>query len=83
MGSRVAVLPFEHQGAEPELEALTEGINEGIINGLSRFSYLRVIARGSSARLSSESGDIRAGGEELEAPYTSPIPPAPIFETMR
>ncbi len=27
--------------------------------------------------------DIRAGGEELEAPYTSPIPPAPIFETMR
>src|SRR5208337_1947903 len=37
--------------------------------GPSRFSYLRVIARGSTAKYSSESGDIRAIGKELGARY--------------
>jgi adenylate cyclase len=36
---------------------------------LSRFTYLRVIARGSTAKYSSESGDIRAIGKELGARY--------------
>ena len=34
-----------------------------------RFSYLRVIARGSTAKYSSESGDVRAIGKELGARY--------------
>jgi eukaryotic-like serine/threonine-protein kinase len=68
-GFWVAVLPFKCRGAEPGLEALGEGITEEIITGLSRFSYLRVIARGSTAKYSSESGDIRAIGKELGAHY--------------
>jgi len=36
-------------------------------NPKRRFSYLRVIARGSMAKYSSESGDIRAIGKELGA----------------
>jgi serine/threonine protein kinase/tetratricopeptide (TPR) repeat protein len=68
-GFWVAVLPFKSRGAEPGLEALGEGITEEIITGLSRFSYLRVIARSSTAKYSSESGDIRAIGKELGARY--------------
>jgi TolB-like protein len=68
-GFWVAVLPFKYKGAEAALEALAEGITEEIVTGLSRFSYLRVIARTSTARYSSESGDIRTIGKELGARY--------------
>jgi len=52
-------------GGSAELRALAEGLSEDVLTGLSRFSYLRVIARGSTAKYSSESGDIRAIGKEL------------------
>lgn len=68
-GFWVAVLPFKYTGASPELNTLAEGLSEEIITGLSRFSYLRVIARGSTAKYSSESGDVRAIGKELGARY--------------
>jgi serine/threonine protein kinase/tetratricopeptide (TPR) repeat protein len=68
-GFWVAVLPFKYKGAEVGLEALAEGITEEIVTGLSRFSYLRVIARTSTAKYSSESGDIRAIGKALGARY--------------
>ena len=68
-GFWVAVLPFKCRGTEPGLEALAEGITEEIITGLSRFSYLRVIARGSTAKYSRESPDIPAIGKELGARY--------------
>jgi len=68
-GFWVAVLPFKHRSSDPGLEALADGLTEEIITGLSRFSYLRVIARGSTARYSSESGDVRAIGKELGARY--------------
>src|SRR6266540_246762 len=64
-GFWVAVLPFKYGGGNAELTALAEGLTEDIVTGLSRFSYLRVIARGSIAKYSSESGDIRAIGKEL------------------
>jgi TolB-like protein/Tfp pilus assembly protein PilF len=68
-GFWVAVLPFKYAGASAELKALADGLSEEIVTGLSRFSYLRVIARGSTAKYSSESGDIRAIGKELGARY--------------
>jgi TolB-like protein/Tfp pilus assembly protein PilF len=68
-GFWVAVLPFKYSGSNAELTALTEGLTDDIVTGLSRFSYLRVIARGSSAKYSSESGDARAIGKELGARY--------------
>jgi len=68
-GFWVAVLPFKYTGTSTELKTLAEGLSEEIITGLSRFSYLRVIARGSTAKYSSESGDVRAIGKELGARY--------------
>jgi TolB-like protein len=68
-GFWVAVLPFKYAGTTAELKALADGLSEEIVTGLSRFSYLRVIARGSTAKYSSESGDIRAIGKELGARY--------------
>ena len=68
-GFWVAVLPFKYTGSSADLKALAEGLSEEVITGLSRFSYLRVIARGSTAKYSSESGDVRAVGKELGARY--------------
>jgi TolB-like protein/tetratricopeptide (TPR) repeat protein len=63
------VLPFKYTGTNQDLRALAEGLSEEVITGLSRFSYLRVIARGSTAKYSSESEDVRAIGKELGARY--------------
>ena len=68
-GFWVAVLPFKYTGGNVDLKALAEGLSEEIVTGLSRFSYLRVIARGSIAKHSSDSGDVRAIGKELGARY--------------
>ena len=68
-GFWVAVLPFRYSGANADFTVLAEGLTEDIVTGLSRFSYLRVIARNSSAKYSSESGDVRAIGKELGARY--------------
>lgn len=68
-GFWVAVLPFKFTGSSADLKSLAEGLTDEIITGLSRFSCLRVIARGSTAKYSSESGDVRAIGKELGARY--------------
>ena len=68
-GFWVAVLPFKYGGSNAELTALSEGLTEDIVTGLSRFSYLRVIARSSTSRLANQSVDIRAAGKELGARY--------------
>ncbi|HTZ81676.1 MAG TPA: hypothetical protein VMB66_00705, partial [Candidatus Acidoferrales bacterium] len=46
-GFWVAVLPFKYTGDNRDFRVLAEGLTEEVITGLSRFSYLRVIARGS------------------------------------
>jgi TolB-like protein/Flp pilus assembly protein TadD len=68
-GFWVAVLPFKYSGGNQDLKALAEGLSEEMVTGLCRFSYLRVIARASTAKYSSESGDVRAIGREMGARY--------------
>jgi len=68
-GFWVAVLPLKYSGSDADLKAFAEGLSEEVITGLSRFSYLRVVAGGSTAKYSSESGDLRAIGKELGARY--------------
>jgi TolB-like protein len=68
-GFWVAVLPFKFSGTNAELTALAEGLTEEIVTGLSRFSYLRVIARSSTSRYANESVDVRSAGKELGARY--------------
>jgi pentatricopeptide repeat protein len=62
-------LPFKYAGTSADLSALADGLSEDIVTGLSRFSYLRVIARSSTLRLAKDSGDVRAVGKELGARY--------------
>ena len=68
-GFWVAVLPFKYNGSNADLTALAEGLSGDIVTGMSHFSYLRVIARTSTARFASEPGDVRAIGKELGARY--------------
>lgn len=68
-GFWVAVLPFGSTGTSADLEALAEGLSEAIVAGLSRFSYLWVLGRGSTQRYAGQSPDVRTVGEELGARY--------------
>ena len=68
-GFWVAVLPFKYSGTNADLTALTAGLSEDIVTGLSRFTYLRVIARGSTSRYANELVDVRTAGKELGARY--------------
>ena len=62
-------MPFKYSGANADLAALADGLTEDIVTGLSRFSYLRVIARSSTSRYGNEAVDVRAAGRELGARY--------------
>lgn len=68
-GFWVAVLPLKYTGTNSDLKSLADGISDEVITGLGRFSYLRIVARGSTAKYQSESGDVRAIGKELGARY--------------
>jgi serine/threonine protein kinase len=68
-GFWVAVLPFKYGGGDTDLIALADGLSEDIVTGLSRFSYLRVIARSSSSRYAHEVLDVRSVGKALGARY--------------
>jgi TolB-like protein len=68
-GFWVAVLPFKYSGSNAELTGLAEGLTEDIVTGLSRFSYLKVIARSSTSRYANQSVDIRSAGKELGARF--------------
>ena len=68
-GFWVAVLPFKFSGINSEIAVLSEGLNEEIVTGLTRFPYLRVIARSSTSRFVAESYDVRRIGYELGARY--------------
>jgi eukaryotic-like serine/threonine-protein kinase len=41
----LAILPFENLSGDPDLEYLSDGVTEGLINNLSRLPKLRVMAR--------------------------------------
>jgi TolB-like protein/Tfp pilus assembly protein PilF len=68
-GFWVAVLPFKYMGRDADLSALADGLTDDIITGLSKFSYLRVIARSSSSHYAGQSVDVRGAGKELRARY--------------
>src|SRR3984893_12732075 len=68
-GFWVGVLPFKYSGGTSDLTALGEGLTEDIVTGLSRFSYLKVIARSSTVRYAREAVDVRTAANELGARY--------------
>ena len=68
-GFWVAVMPFKYTGSNSDLSALAEGLTDDVITNMSKFSYLRVIARSSTARYAREIVDIRTAAKELGARY--------------
>lgn len=68
-GPVIAVLPFENLSQDPEQEFFATGLTEDIINRLSRFSRLFVIARNSTAKYKSSDLGVTTIASELGAQY--------------
>lgn len=69
-GFWLAVLPFKCGGANSaDLIHVADEVSEGIVTGLSRFSYLRVIALSSTMHYANRTVNLRAVGKELGAQY--------------
>lgn len=68
-GPVIAVLPFTNLSGEAGDEFFTDGITEDIITGLSRFTYLFVIARHTTFKYKDRSVDVRELGRDLGAGY--------------
>lgn len=63
---RIAVLPFENVGGNPETEFLSDGITETLISSLSQLSSVRVISRTSAFRYKGTAIDLPTVGHELK-----------------
>ena len=66
-GFWVAVTPFQCRAVDTSLQTLAEGLTAEINAGLTRFSYLRVIAAGSSGKAARYviDGGVRQAGSRL------------------
>jgi TolB-like protein/class 3 adenylate cyclase/tetratricopeptide (TPR) repeat protein len=65
----IAVLPFSNMSGDAEQEYFADGIVEDIITGLSRMTWLFVIARNSSFTYKGKAVDIKQVGRELGVRY--------------
>jgi TolB-like protein len=65
----IAVLAFQNLSSDPEQEYFADGVVEDIIAGLSRISWLFVIARNSSFVYKGKAVDIKQVGRELGVRY--------------
>jgi serine/threonine protein kinase/tetratricopeptide (TPR) repeat protein len=95
-GFWVTVVPLTCSGTNPDLAALCEGLTEEIVGGLSRFSYLRVLTKGTTGARYVLEGSLRQAGGQLRAAvrvidtstganlwaenYTRPYSPDSVFE---
>lgn len=62
----LAVLPLANASADPNVEYLSDGVTESIINNLSQLDGLRVIARPTAFRYKGREGDPQSVGRELK-----------------
>jgi adenylate cyclase len=65
----IAVLSFQNLSGDPEQEYFVDGLAEDIINELSRFRSLFVIARNSSFAYKGKATDVRQVSRELGVRY--------------
>jgi adenylate cyclase len=65
----IAVLPFDNMSGDPEQEYFADGIVEDITTGLSRITWLFVIARNSAFTYKGRPIDVKRVGRELGVRY--------------
>jgi TolB-like protein/predicted Zn-dependent protease len=61
----IAVLPFENASGDPELDYLSEGVSESVLDRLSQLPQLKVIARSSSFRYRGSNLDLKKVADTL------------------
>ncbi|HEX5482463.1 MAG TPA: winged helix-turn-helix domain-containing protein [Terriglobia bacterium] len=61
----IAVLPFRNASGDPEMEYLSDGITESLINALSQLPEIRVMARSTVFRYKAREVDPQAVGQSL------------------
>jgi TolB-like protein/Tfp pilus assembly protein PilF len=61
----IAVLPFVNTSGDPDVEYLSDGITEGIINGLSQLPQMRVLARSTVFHYKGHDADPQKAGHDL------------------
>lgn len=62
----IAVLPFENASGDPNMEYLSDGISESLINSLSQLPNLAVKARSTVFRYKGKEADPQKVGSELD-----------------
>jgi TolB-like protein/Tfp pilus assembly protein PilF len=65
-GASLAILPFVNAGADPNMEYLSDGITESLINSLSQLPQLRVMARTTVFRYKGQDADPQEIGRNLK-----------------
>src|SRR5512143_1081774 len=65
----IAVLPFQNLSSDAEQEDFADGMVEDILAGLSRISWLSVIARNSSFVYKGKAIDVKQVGRDLDVRY--------------
>lgn len=61
----IAVLPFTNESGDPQMEYLSDGIAESLINSLSQLKSVKVIARSSVFRYKGQAIDPQTVGKEM------------------
>ena len=61
----IAVLPFQHEKGNADIEYLSEGVTESLINRLSQLPGIKVIARSSSFKYKGKDVDVEEVGRSL------------------
>ena len=61
----VAVLPFVNASGDPDVDYLSDGITEGLINSLARVSNLTVVSRNAAFRFKGPDVDAQRAGQML------------------
>ncbi len=61
----LAVLPFENAGSDENMEYLSDGITESLINSLSQLPQLKVMSRSAVFRFKGDLSDPQAVGKSL------------------
>jgi adenylate cyclase len=65
----IAVLPFTNMSGEKDLEYFSDGLAEGIINGLSKSEHIFVIARNSTFTYKGKPVKVKQVAEEMGVQY--------------